>query len=55
MLEQAGPVRGVSAERELNCLRGYRSRTEGSGSSDDDGLVLDLLGQVDLVAGGVLD
>lgn len=31
------------------------SRTEGSWGTDDHGLVLDLLGQIDLVAGGVLD
>lgn len=31
------------------------SRTEGSWSSDDNTLVLDLLGQVDFVSGGVLD
>lgn len=31
------------------------SRTEGSGSANDDSLALDLLGQIDLVAGGVLD
>lgn len=31
------------------------SRTEGGGSANDNSLVLDLLGQVDLVTGGVLD
>ena len=35
------------------CRRG--SRTEGSWGANDDSLILDLLGQVDLVAGGVLD
>lgn len=31
------------------------SRTEGGRSANDNSLVLDLLGQVDLVTGGVLD
>lgn len=31
------------------------SHTEGSWSANDDSLVLDLLGQIDLVTGGVLD
>lgn len=31
------------------------SRTEGSGSADDHSLALDLLGEIDLVAGRVLD
>lgn len=50
-------MKNVSPEQVLfvsyQCRMG--SRTEGSWRANDDSLVLDLLGQIDLVAGGVLD
>lgn len=54
MLEQAGPNR-VSVPIGNFVFSRYRALTEGSGGTNDHGLVLDLLGQVDLVARGVLD
>lgn len=58
MLEHAGPrTRSMSTLDRRSFLGGGVgvSRTEGSRGTNDDTLALDLLGQIDLVAGRVLD
>lgn len=53
MLEQAGPVSGQL----LSFLSPNASSgpTKGSGSTNNNTLALDLLGEIDLVSGGVFD
>lgn len=53
MLEQAGPINSQHSYPSLSSL--VETHTESCGDTDDNALALELLGEVDLVARGVLD